>query len=97
LLAAGPIGAAIAQLPADLGERAMLGDTGANALGAGLGLAVAADATRPQLATVLTALVALTLASERVSFSKVIASTPGLREFDALGRRAAAPVASVAK
>ena len=32
-------------------------------------------------------LVLLNLASERVSFSKVIAATPGLRHADLLGRR----------
>ena len=40
-VAASPFGAAVALLPEDLGERAMLGDSGANALGALLGLSAA--------------------------------------------------------
>lgn len=80
-------GAAVALLPDDLAERAMLGDTGANAAGALLGTALAARlGPRGRLAT-LGGLVALTLTSERVSFTRVIEATPGLREFDALGRR----------
>ncbi|MFJ7076791.1 hypothetical protein [Streptomyces sp. NPDC098781] len=39
-IAAGVMGAAAAVLPDDLGERAMIGDTGAHALGAALGAAV---------------------------------------------------------
>jgi len=35
----------------------------------------------------LAVLTALTLTSEKVSFTKVIESTPGLRELDAFGRR----------
>lgn len=81
------IGAAVGLLPSDLAERSMLGDTGANALGAALGVAVVltvAPATRTIVAVIL---VALTLASEVVSFSAVIAKVPPLRFADRLGRR----------
>jgi len=82
------VGAAAGLLPADLGERRMLGDTGANLLGAVLGLAVVLETSRPVRTGVLLALVLLNLASERVSFTKVIDATPGLRHLDRLGRRA---------
>jgi UDP-GlcNAc:undecaprenyl-phosphate GlcNAc-1-phosphate transferase len=65
---AAPLGAALALLPEDLGERAMLGDAGANALAA---------------------IVGITAASEKVSFTKVIARTPALNWLDMLGRRPA--------
>lgn len=83
-------GCATAMLREDLAERAMLGDTGANALGAVLGVAIASGARPRTRWAVLAGAVALTLASEKVSFTKVIAATPGLRELDALGRRPAA-------
>ena len=83
---AGPVGAAAAMLPDDLSERVMLGDSGANALGAVLGVALAARTGILGRATLLAALGALTAASEKISFTKVIESTPGLREFDQLGR-----------
>ena len=86
-LAAAAAGPAAALLPEDLGERAMLGDTGANAAGALLGTALVAGTSRRTRLAVLAGVVALTLASERWSFTKVIAATPGLRELDALGRR----------
>lgn len=86
-LVAGPIGAAAGVLPDDLGERVMLGDTGANAIGALLGLRLAAGASPAARWALLAGLAGLTVASEKVSFSKVIAATPGLRELDALGRK----------
>ena len=88
-LAAGPLGATAGVLPADLGERVMLGDCGANALGALLGLRLAALPGCPARTALLTVVTALTLASEKVSFTRVIESTPGLRELDQLGRRRA--------
>src|SRR5215467_7157759 len=91
---AAPLGAAAALLPEDLGERAMLGDAGANALGALLGLAAAASLPRPARLALLAAITGLTAASEVVSFTAVIERTPALRWLDMLGRRPvpAAPV-----
>ncbi len=86
-LAAAPLSAALALLPEDLGERAMLGDAGANALGAAVGVAVLARYDRIGRAAHLAAAVALTLLSERVSFSRIIERTSVLRRVDALGRR----------
>ncbi|GAA1897908.1 hypothetical protein GCM10009687_79190 [Asanoa iriomotensis] len=86
-LVAGPVGAATALLPDDLDERVMLGDAGANAFGALLGVALAARTGRVGRAALLAGLAGLTAASERVSFTQVIQQTPGLRELDALGRR----------
>jgi UDP-GlcNAc:undecaprenyl-phosphate GlcNAc-1-phosphate transferase len=87
---AGPAGAALALLGEDLGERAMLGDAGANAIGAMLGAAAAASLPRPARAALLAGIVGLTAASEVVSFSAVIERTPALRRLDMLGRRPAA-------
>jgi len=86
-----PLAAALALLPEDLGERAMLGDAGANALGAMLG-AAAAGLSRPARIVVLAGIAGLTAASEKVSFTKVIARTPALNWLDMLGRR---PVSAV--
>jgi UDP-GlcNAc:undecaprenyl-phosphate/decaprenyl-phosphate GlcNAc-1-phosphate transferase len=90
-LAAVAGGAGAALLAPDLAEEAMLGDTGANAAGALLGVAAVAGSSRRGRVGLLAGLTALTLASEKVSFTKVIAATPGLRELDALGRRPPGP------
>ena len=89
-LVAGTLGASAALAPSDLGEQIMLGDSGANALGALLGLALAAKTGTTGRLVALTALAALTAASEKVSFTKVIQDTPWLRTVDELGRRAPA-------
>lgn len=89
------VGASAALLGPDLGERAMLGDCGANAVGALLGAALVAATAgggsrgRRLRAGVLAGIVGLTVASERVSFTRVIEATPVLAGLDRLGRRPA--------
>lgn len=85
-LAAGALGTAAAALPEDLTEQTMLGDTGANALGALVGTALAASPSGRLRACAAAAGTALVLASEKISFSRVIARTPALAALDALGR-----------
>jgi len=81
-----PVGAALGLLPEDLGERLMLGDAGANALGAVLGVG-ALLALGPGARLVVTALlVVLNLAAELTSFSRLINASPPLRRLDQLGR-----------
>jgi hypothetical protein len=83
----GVVGSCAALLPADLAEQRMLGDAGANALGAVLGVALVQQLrSRAARQAVLAVLVALTAASERVSFSAVIDRNPALRRLDQLGR-----------
>lgn len=81
-------GSSAAAWPDDLDGAVMLGDTGANALGAAVGTIIAENSTATQRAVVLSGLVGLTLLSEKVSFTSIIESTPGLREIDAFGREA---------
>ncbi len=70
----------------DLRERAMLGDTGANLLGAlaGLWLVLTLSATGQIVALAL--LAAMTLYGELHSISALIERTPGLRALDSWGR-----------
>ncbi|GAB3589097.1 hypothetical protein [Calidifontibacter terrae] len=86
-LAGAVIGSVAALSANDLAGRSMMGDTGANPLGAVLGVALV-RATGPRGRLVAAATVTcLTLASERVSFSAFIASRPLLRTLDEWGRR----------
>lgn len=81
----GPAAAAVALLPEDLRERTMLGDAGANALGAVLGTALLQRHPRRRHAA-LAVLVGLTGVSEVVSYSAVIDAVPPLRWLDDVGR-----------
>ncbi|MFD1119505.1 hypothetical protein ACFQ3A_34500, partial [Sphaerisporangium aureirubrum] len=71
----------------DLGERAMLGDAGANSLGSLLAVAAAPSLGRRGRLAALGVVAGLTAASEKVSFTKVIAGNPVLHRLDMLGRR----------
>jgi UDP-GlcNAc:undecaprenyl-phosphate/decaprenyl-phosphate GlcNAc-1-phosphate transferase len=70
----------------DLRERAMLGDTGANLLGAlaGLWLVLTLSGSGQLVALIL--LAGITLYGELRSISALIERTPGLRQLDSLGR-----------
>lgn len=87
--AAGAVATAAALLPGDLGEEHMLGDCGANALGALVGWSLAVRSALPARAVALVGVVGLTLLSERVSFSAVIDRNPALAAVDAWGRQPA--------
>lgn len=72
--------------PADLAGEKMMGDTGANALGAAIGVLLARGMSRPVRVAAASAIVGLILASERVSFSAVIEANPALSAIDMWGR-----------
>lgn len=83
LLALGP---AVALLPLDLGERTMLGDTGANPLGAFLGSAAVLSLGLGWQLLLTLALLLIHLWAERNSLTGFIARSKVLRAFDQLGR-----------
>jgi len=70
----------------DLRERAMIGDTGANLLGAlaGLWLVLTLSGTGQLIALAL--LLVITVYGELRSISALVERTPGLRELDSWGR-----------
>lgn len=80
-------GAALGLLVPDLREQIMIGDTGANALGAALGLAAVLTLGETARVGLLVALLLLNLASEFVSYSATIDRWGPLRVLDRLGRR----------
>lgn len=83
----GVAGACAALLPGDLAERTMLGDAGANALGAVLGSAyLAREPSRTSTTFAVGGLVLLTGLSEVCSYSALIDRIGPLRWLDELGR-----------
>jgi hypothetical protein len=71
----------------DLGERGMIGDAGANSMGAFLGFLYATSLPVWALVIVVIGLAAVNLLSERVSFSKIIEANATLSALDAWGRK----------
>lgn len=88
VVAAAVAGAAVAVLPFDLTERGMLGDAGSNPLGLVIGAGLVAPAI-PTAGVVGAAVagLALQLAAETVTISRLLEAVPPLRWFDGLGRR----------
>jgi hypothetical protein len=86
-LAGAPVGAAVILAPYDLREMAMLGDSGANALGAMLGLSSVSTLTERGRWVAIGALAGLTALGETRSLGELIERTPLLRRVDALGRQ----------
>jgi UDP-GlcNAc:undecaprenyl-phosphate GlcNAc-1-phosphate transferase len=70
----------------DLRERAMLGDTGANLLGALAGLWLVLTLSELGLAIALAILVVITVYGELRSITKLVERVPLLRELDSWGR-----------
>jgi hypothetical protein len=71
---------------ADLEGRDMLGDAGANALGAVLAVGLTVGVPAPVRWVLLGLGLGLTVLSERVSFTRIIERTPVLKQIDAWGR-----------
>lgn len=83
------IGAAAGLLPFDLREDLMLGDAGSNVIGAALGLAVVLSTGFTVWLATAAVLAVLNVASELVSFSRVIDAVGPLKFMDRLGRKRA--------
>jgi hypothetical protein len=85
--AGAPLRTAVILAPYDLREMTMLGDSGANALGAMLGLSSVSKLTGRGRWAAIGALAGLTILGEARSLGELIERTPFLRELDALGRQ----------
>jgi len=81
------LGAAVASLPFDLREWAMLGDGGSNPLGFLVGLTLLVVLPTPALIAAAVVLLVLQVAAETVTISRAIDAIPPLAWLDALGRR----------
>jgi len=79
------MGAALGLLGPDLREQVMLGDTGANVIGAVLGLGVVLGLGQTARTSVLVVVLGLNVAAELVSFSRIIERVPPLRALDRWG------------
>jgi UDP-GlcNAc:undecaprenyl-phosphate GlcNAc-1-phosphate transferase len=80
------VGPILILLPLDLRERAMLGDTGSNAIGAVAGLWLVLTLSTTAQAIALGVVLLITVYGEFRSISDLIDRTPGLRHLDSLGR-----------
>ena len=85
--AAGVVGISMGLMPSELIERHMQGDTGVNTTGAILGFCTVLVSAPTIQWIVLAVLAGFNLASERTSFSQVIADNPFLSRLDGLGRK----------
>jgi len=81
------VGATAALIVDDLHERLMLGDTGANVVGAALGLGAVLSYSFGVRLGVLVAVAGLNLLGEVSSFTRLIDAVPPLRALDRAGRR----------
>jgi UDP-GlcNAc:undecaprenyl-phosphate GlcNAc-1-phosphate transferase len=80
------VGPILVLLPLDLRELGMLGDTGANAIGAVAGLWLVFTLSTLGLGVAAALLALVTVYGEFRSISALIDRTPGLRQLDLLGR-----------
>lgn len=81
------IGSALLLLMVDLAKKAMLGDIGANVIGAVIGFFMVVLTPMMVKVIILAILVILNLITEKFSLNSIIEKFPPLRWFDYLGRR----------
>lgn len=77
---------ALPYLPYELKQKVMLGDTGANFLGALLGYTMSRTLPAGDKLVIILVLFLLTILSERYSYSRIIEANPFLKWLDQLGR-----------
>ncbi|SHK06218.1 hypothetical protein [Desulforamulus aeronauticus] len=80
------VGALLAYLPYDLKAKAMMGDTGSNALGATIGITAAMVLPETAKLGYLVFLIAFHLLTEKYSLTKIIEKNKMLNYLDQLGR-----------